>query len=113
MKKPETAAVKAEAALPEPPIYRLRLFVSGATPRSQQAIQNIKAIGEKHLQGNYELTVVDAYQQASQAIGEQIIALPTLIKFLPPPLRRMVGDLSDEDQVLLSLGLAPEHDDVP
>jgi circadian clock protein KaiB len=92
----------------DPPRYRLRLYVSGATPRSKRAIENIKAIGEKRLQGHYELEVIDAYQQAELARDQQIVVLPTLIKSLPFPLRRMVGDLSDEDQVLLGLGLEPE-----
>jgi circadian clock protein KaiB len=89
----------------DPPRYRLRLYVSGATPRSAQAIANIKALGEKRLAGRYDLEVIDAYQQAELARDEQIVVLPTLIKSLPGPLRRMVGDLSDEDQVLLGLGI--------
>ncbi len=93
----------------DPPRYRLRLYVSGATPRSKRAIENIKAIGEKRLQGRYELEVIDAYQQAELARDQQIVVLPTLIKSLPDPLRRMVGDLSDEKQVLLGLGLGPEE----
>jgi circadian clock protein KaiB len=93
----------------DPPIYRLRLYVSGATPRSTQAIANIKALGEKRLHGHYELEVIDAYQQAALARDEQIVVLPTLVKSLPGPLRRMVGDLADEEQVLLGLGLGPEE----
>lgn len=92
-----------------PPRYRLRLFVSGATPRSARAIANIKAIGEKRLSGRYDLEVIDAYHQAALARDEQIVVLPTLIKALPGPLRRMIGDLSDEEQVLLGLGLRPEE----
>jgi len=95
---------------PDPPHYRLRLYVSGATPRSAQAIANIKAISEKRLSGRYELEVIDAYQQAELAREQQIVVLPTLIKSLPGPLRRMVGDLSNEEQVLVGLGLAPEED---
>jgi circadian clock protein KaiB len=93
----------------DPPRYRLRLYVSGATPRSAQAIANIKALGEKRLAGRYDLEVIDAYQQAELARDEQIIVLPTLIKSLPGPLRRLVGDLSDEEQVLLGLGIGPEE----
>ncbi len=63
-----------------PPRYRLRLYVSGATPRSRQAIQNIKAIGEKRLHGRYDLEVIDAYQQIELARDQQIVVLPTLIK---------------------------------
>ena len=67
------------------PKYRLRLYVSGATPRSARAIANIKAIGDKRLRGRYELEVIDAYQQAELAREEQIVVLPTLIKSLPVP----------------------------
>lgn len=97
-------------ATSDPPHFRLRLYVSGATPRSAQAIANIKAIAEKRLAGRFELEVIDAYQQAELAREQQIIVLPTLIKSLPGPLRRMVGDLSDEEQVLVGLGLAPDKD---
>jgi circadian clock protein KaiB len=83
-------------------------FISPVRHRSNQAIENIKAIGEKHLSGRYDLEVVDAYQQADLIRQEQIVVHPTLIKQLPLPLRRMIGDLSDEEQVLIGLGLVPE-----
>ena len=83
--------------------YLLRLYVTGMTPRSTQAIARIKAICEEHLLGRYELEVIDIYQQPELAKGEQIIATPTLIKKLPLPLRRMVGDLSNKERVLLGL----------
>jgi circadian clock protein KaiB len=89
--------------------YRLRLFISGATPRSTQAIENIKSIGDTVLRGNYDLEVIDAYQQAELVRDQQVIVLPTLIKSLPGPLRRIVGDLSDEEKVILGLGLIPEE----
>ncbi len=106
----KTAATKGygEDAQADPPIYKLRLFVSGATPRSTQAIANIKAIGQARLEGRFELQVIDAYQQAHLMRGEDIVALPTLIKDLPLPMRRMVGDLSEEERVLLVLGLLPD-----
>jgi circadian clock protein KaiB len=109
MNKPEPNQPPSTDAAGDPPRYRLRLFVSGATPRSRRAIENIKAIGEKRMAGHYELEVIDAYQQAELAKDEQIVVLPTLIKSLPGPLRRLVGDLSDEAQVLLGLGLVPEE----
>jgi circadian clock protein KaiB len=90
--------------------FRLRLFISGATTRSSQAIENITAVAEKYLTGRYDLEVIDAYQQADLLRNEQIIVLPTLIKELPAPLRRMVGDLSDEDKVIIGLGLIPDLD---
>ena len=109
MTDPQIPAPSETTAETDASSYRLRLYVSGATPRSTQAIANIKAIGEAHLAGRCELEVVDAYQQAELVRDQQIIVLPTLIKYLPAPLRRIVGDLSDEDQVLLGLGLARDE----
>ncbi len=85
--------------------YILRLYVAGTTPNSVRAISNIKEICEKHLKGRYELEVVDLYQQPGLASGEQIIAAPTLIKKLPLPLRRIIGDMSAVDKVLVGLDL--------
>lgn len=85
--------------------FLLRLFVTGMTPRSTDAIARIKAICEEYLGGRYELEVIDIYQQPEAARGEQIVATPTLIKKLPPPLRRLVGDLSDKQRVLLGLDI--------
>ena len=88
--------------------YLLRLYIAGLTPRSQAAIKNIKKICEEHLNGRYDLEVIDVYQQPVLAKGEQIIAAPTLIKKLPLPLRRFIGDLSDSDRVLVGLDLRPK-----
>jgi len=85
--------------------YVLRLYVTGMTPRSTRAVENIRTICEEHLQGRYDLEVVDIYQQPALAKGEQIIATPTLIKKLPLPLRRVIGDLSSRERVLLGLDL--------
>jgi circadian clock protein KaiB len=85
--------------------YLLRLYVTGMTPRSTNAIDRVKAICEEHLAGRYELEVIDIYQQSALARVAQIIATPTLIKELPRPLRRLVGDLSDRQRVLLGLDL--------
>ena len=90
--------------------YVLRLFVSGATPRSTNAIANIKAICERELAGRYELEVVDIYQQPDLAKAHQIVAVPTLIKSLPAPIRRLIGDLSEEEKVLVGLDLRPRQD---
>ena len=87
--------------------YLLCLFVTGMTPHSTQAIANLKVICEEHLAGQYELEVVDLYQQPARARGEQIIAAPTLIKKRPNPLRRLVGNLAQTERVLVSLGLQP------
>ena len=85
--------------------YTLRLFVTGTTPKSIKAISNIKKICEEHLKGRYDLEVVDLYLQPDLAKGEQIIAAPTLIKKLPLPLRRIIGDLSGTERVLVGLDL--------
>ena len=90
--------------------YVLRLYISGLTPRSQMAIKNIKKICEEHLQGRYDLEVIDVYQNPVLAKGEQIIAAPTLIKKLPLPLRRFIGDLSDSERILLGLDLRPKKE---
>ncbi|NQU39397.1 MAG: circadian clock protein KaiB [Lentisphaerae bacterium] len=91
-----SAAVSAESVVqPSEPRYELRLYVAGTTPRSTRAIANINKICVEHLQGHYDLKVIDLYQQPLLAKGDQIIAVPTLIRELPPPLRRIIGDLSD------------------
>ena len=89
--------------------YVLRLYIAGLTPRSTQAIQNIRRICEEHLEGRYDLQVVDIYQQPVLAEGEQIIAAPTLIKKLPLPLRRFIGDMSRTEKILLGLDLRKEE----
>lgn len=85
--------------------YELRLYIAGTTPASGKAVENLRAICEAHLSGRYELTVIDVFQQPGLARNEQIIAVPTLIKRLPAPLRRIVGDLSNEHRVLVGLDL--------
>lgn len=85
--------------------YLLRLFVTGATPNSTRAIANLKEICEEHLKGNYELEIIDVYQQPLIAQSEQIIALPLLIKKSPYPERRLIGDMSDTKKVLRGLNL--------
>lgn len=88
--------------------YILRLYITGTTPQSQRALANIKRICEEHLNGNYELQVIDIYQTPQLARDEQIIAAPTLIKVLPHPLKRLIGDLSNEKRVLLGLDVRPK-----
>jgi circadian clock protein KaiB len=85
--------------------YILRLYITGMTPKSVRAISNIKKICEEYLQGRYNLEVIDLYQTPQLAKGEQIIAAPTLIKKLPLPLRRIIGDMSSTDRVLVGLDL--------
>jgi circadian clock protein KaiB len=99
------ARLKAAAKQSTTQRYVLRLYVTGMTARSARAINNIRAICEEHLRGRYDLEVVDVYQQPVLARGEQIVAAPTLVKQLPLPLRRIIGDMSDKDRVLLGLDL--------
>jgi circadian clock protein KaiB len=86
--------------------YVLRLYITGTTPRSCRAIANIRSLCEEYLSGRYDLEVVDIYQQPAEASRRQIIAVPTLVKELPFPTWRMVGDLSDRDRVLVALDLS-------
>ena len=86
--------------------YRLRLFVTGASPNSTRAILNLRAICEAHLNGYYELEIIDVHQQPLMAQEEQIIALPLLIKKAPGLERRLIGDMSNKERVLRGLGLS-------
>ena len=85
--------------------YVLRLYVSGASPKSVRAIATVKKVCEEHLANHYELEVIDVYQKPTLAMGEQIVAVPTLIKKLPLPLQRLIGDMSNIEQVLLGIDL--------
>jgi circadian clock protein KaiB len=87
--------------------YKLRLFVTGSTPRSTRAIANMRKICEENLSGRYDLEVVDVYENPDATRELQIIATPTLVKILPEPLRRIIGDLSDKEKVLAGLNLIP------
>lgn len=107
-KRDVTAEFEAAAKAAETSRYVLRLYVTGMTPRSLAAIETTKRTCEEFLQGRYELEVIDISKHPSLAQGEQIIAAPTLIKQLPKPLRRLVGDLSDQERVLLGLDLRRE-----
>ncbi|MGD0338255.1 MAG: circadian clock KaiB family protein [Bacteroidota bacterium] len=106
---------KSAGTLQSPPAHRshqkyvLRLYVTGTTTRSMHAIANIKNICENYLKGRYQLEVIDIYENPSLGKGEQIIASPTLIKKLPLPLRRFIGDLSNTERILLGLDLQPGH----
>lgn len=100
-----TEAFERSLVRPQEETYVLRLYVTGMTPQSVRAITNIKKTCEERLQGRYELEVVDLYQKPELAKGEQIIAAPTLIKKLPLPLRRIIGDMSKTERVLVGLDL--------
>jgi circadian clock protein KaiB len=102
----DVRAIFEEAArTPDAGRYVLRLYVTGMTPRSVRAVKNLQAICDEYLKGRYELEVIDIYQQPVLTKGEQIIAAPTLIKKLPLPIRRIIGDMSNRDRVLLGLDL--------
>lgn len=90
--------------------YVLRLYVAGITPRSARAVENIRRICEEHLAGRYDLEVIDIYQQPTLAEGEQIIAAPTLVRKLPPPLRKFIGDMSNTDRILVGLDLKKKQE---
>ncbi|MBE0537729.1 MAG: circadian clock KaiB family protein [Phycisphaerae bacterium] len=92
---------------PEGGKYVLRLYVAGMNQASARAIKNITRICEEHLEGRYDLQVIDVYQQPTLAKGEQIIAAPTLIKKLPVPLRKFIGSMADEEKILVGLDLRP------
>ena len=91
--------------------YVLRLYVTGVTGKSLRAIENVRRICDEHLKGRYELEVIDLYKNLPLARGDQIVAAPTLIKRLPPPLRRLIGDMSDEARVLVGLDVRPKRNE--
>ena len=102
--KPEPLNVKAD----KKELHKrwwLRLYVAGQTPRSLAAFQNLKRICEEHLKGEYEIEVVDLIKNPQLAKGDQIIAIPTLVRNLPPPVKKIIGDLSNFDRVLVGLDL--------
>jgi circadian clock protein KaiB len=101
----ETQTMDAAVLAQDTARYVLRLYVTGSTPHSLRAIANIRKICEEHLDGRYDLEVIDISQHPSLAAGEQIIAAPTLIRKLPLPLRRFIGDMSQTDRILLGLDL--------
>ena len=88
--------------------YILRLFVTGKTPRAELAIANLRKICEEELKGEYELEIIDVLEHPELAEEERILATPTLVKQLPPPLRRVIGDLTNKEKVLFGLAVKPE-----
>jgi circadian clock protein KaiB len=110
--KESTVQLERSAGNLKKEIYRFQLYVTGMTPRSLRAIENIKSICEDHLAGQYELEIVDIYQRPELAKDQQILAAPTLIKELPLPLRRFIGDLSEKEKILVRLDLVPSKDNI-
>jgi circadian clock protein KaiB len=88
-------------------IWQLRLYVAGHTPKSMTALSNLKKLCEKHLHGVYELEVIDLIKQPQLASGDQIFAIPTLVRRLPSPVKKIIGDLSNTERVLVGLDVRP------
>ena len=99
--KPDTAALPSQL----PDSWKLRLYVAGMTPRAVAAFDNLRKLCEERLQGRYEIEVVDLLENPKLAAGDQIVALPTLVRKLPPPMKKNIGDLSNRERVLVGLEL--------
>jgi circadian clock protein KaiB len=93
---------------PKADVWRLRLYVAGPSPKSLTAFANLKRLCETHLEGRYEIEVIDLVEHPRLARGDEIIAIPTLVRQLPSPMRKIIGDLSDTDRVLVGLQLVPK-----
>ncbi|MCB2210322.1 circadian clock protein KaiB [bacterium] len=89
--------------------WRLTLYVAGMTPSAKRALKNLRELAEEHLKGQYQIEVVDLLTEPQLAEGEQIFAVPTLVRKLPPPFRKIVGDLSNKERVLVGLDLRSEN----
>lgn len=95
---------------PESAEWELRLYVAGHTSKSVAALNNLRQICEEHLAGKYRIEVVDLLENPQLAKGDQIVALPTLVRKLPPPMRKIIGNLSDKEKVLVGLQLRPREE---
>jgi circadian clock protein KaiB len=101
--EPDAPGARAEEGSPE--TWNLRLYVAGQTPRSVAAVANLKRVCEEHLAGRYTVEVIDLTRNPQRAVDDQIFAIPTLVRRLPEPLRRIIGDLSDTGKVLVGLNI--------
>jgi len=101
--KTKTPAPRRQQNRRNPRVYKLRLYVAGQTPKSIRAFANLKALCEEHLKGSYQIEVVDLLEHPQLARGDQIVAIPTLVRQLPPPVRKIIGDLSITERVLVGL----------
>jgi circadian clock protein KaiB len=95
--------------LPDTEVWHLRLYVAGESPKSVEAFRNLKRLCETHLTNRYEIEIVDLLEHPRLARGDEIIAIPTLVRQLPRPMRKIIGDLSDTDRVLVGLQLRPKQ----
>jgi circadian clock protein KaiB len=108
MKKPaKRSGQKSSSDAVTADVWELRLYVAGQTPKSLAAFANLSKLCEEHLSGRYKIEVIDLIQQPQLAAGDQIVAIPTLVRKLPPPLRKIVGDLSNTERTLVGLNLRP------
>lgn len=105
--KPKSVPKPVRRASPRPVTWNLRLYVAGQTPRCIAAFANLKKICETHLAGTYRIEVIDLLQNPKLAQGDQVVAIPTLVRRLPPPVRKIIGDLSNNERVLVGLDLRP------
>ena len=103
--KTKTRARPRQSKPLKPQVWKLRLYVAGQSPKSTRAFANLKVLCEEHLKGRYQIEVIDLLLHPDQARGNQIVAVPTLVIKLPQPVRRIIGDLSDTDKVLVGLAL--------
>ena len=102
-----TLLASSEAEVHEGQPFLLRLYIAGQTPRSVSAFTNLKRICDEHLQGRYQLEIIDLMQNPALARGDQILAVPTLVRRLPEPIKKIIGDLSNLERVLVGLDLRP------
>ena len=105
--EPQPLDSLADSAAPDDTVWELRLYVAGKTAKSMAAMANLKALCEEHLPGKYRVEVVDLLVHPKLAAGDQIIAIPTLVRKLPSPIRKVVGDLSNTERTLVGLNLRP------
>ena len=101
--KTKTPAQRRRQNSQKPQVWKLRLYVAGQTPKSIRAFANLKELCEAHLKGRYQIEVVDLLERPQLARGDQIVAIPTLVRKLPPPVRKIIGDLSSTERVLVGL----------
>lgn len=97
----------------DPEIFELRLYVAGQSPRSVRALENLRRVCDEHLAGRYRVEVIDLLANPGLARGDEIVAVPTLVRKLPEPIRRIIGDLSDTERVLVGLQLRPGGEHAP
>lgn len=107
--KKKTSTKITKKAVKKDEVWNLRLYVAGQTPKSLAAFANLKKICEEHLKGRYRIEVIDLVKNPKLSRGDQILAVPTLIKRLPPPLKKIIGDLSDTERVLVGLNILPHY----